>query len=512
MAQEYEQYDYLTTKEVLTWQPFNEYGFASPWAPRLWKSSAGKNYLVSGLVTLFIAATFTLVSEQCRHSCLIPLVVCGILAGVDLVAWLRKEIDIFDPKVIVAGALYLNCFLAPLMHLTYNIYGRGISTSDWPTYFGYMACFNAVGITLYKLAQNMSFGISRPSKTLWQLAPGTFVVILLPALGISLVANAIIRIFFGGLVKEAGILTVIGSPHLSWLLMLGDATPVLLMMAMIYWIYRRRADSQRSLLTVVTVLIITFVFQFLWVGARGGRGATLSIVIIIGAIIHYRLRPFSIKLILVGMCLAFTFAHLYNYYKMLGPRGWAAFYSAKARESMRHELGGATITETVLGHFARADLQAMMLSNLISNEMEYRLRMGRTYRTAMLMFIPRGIWKTKPFMVKERAGAELQGSRAEISTRAYGLAGEAMLNFGYYGIVPAFFVFGLIFGWFRKKLATMEPSDSRFFLIPILMLSCVFAITSDSDVLMFGLLKRGILPFIVVFFGSIRSKFVPDYL
>ena len=162
MAQEYEQSDYLTAAGSLNWQAFDEYGFTSPWAPRLWRASAGANFVLSAIITLTIAVIFVLLSEQCRHWCLIPLLVCGVLAGSDLVAWLRKEIDLFDPKFMVAGWLYLNCFLAPQLHLTYNIYGRNFYTPDWPAWFGYMACFNAVGIMLLKLGHNMFFKRSRP--------------------------------------------------------------------------------------------------------------------------------------------------------------------------------------------------------------------------------------------------------------------------------------------------------------------------------------------------------------
>jgi hypothetical protein len=125
--------------------------------------------------------------------------------------------------------------------------------------------------------------------------------------------------------------------------------------------------------------------------------------------------------------------------------------------------------------------------------------------------IPRGIWKTKPISIKADAGTALQGySPITVSSAVYGLAGEAMLNFGYWGIVPAFFVYGTLLGWFRKKLATMEPSDSRFFLVPIVIITFGLALGADSRNLMMGLLKLGVLPLVVVFLGSLRSRFTPD--
>lgn len=199
MVQEYDQDDPLTSPAGLDWQPFNEYGFASRWAPRMWRASAKANYLISTLVTLTIVAIAAALSERCRHWCLIPLAFCGIIIGDGIAAWLRREIDLFDPKVVVSGALYLNCFLAPVLHLAYNIYGQYFYVSDWPTYFGYMACFNAAGLVLLKTGHYMFFKLSRPVKTFWQMAPDRFIGILLPVLGISLAATLVIKFFFGKL-------------------------------------------------------------------------------------------------------------------------------------------------------------------------------------------------------------------------------------------------------------------------------------------------------------------------
>jgi hypothetical protein len=518
MAPEYFDDSRLIVLEGLNWEPFDEQGFTSPWAPRLWRTSIGANYLFSTLIALIIAIGFALASDACRNWCLIPLILCGILSGSDIVAWLRKEIDTFDPKAIIGGILYLSCFIAPLLHLTYNIFGKEIYTNDWPTWFGYMACFNAAGIILFKLAHNVFFKVSRPAESLWQVAPDRFSGVLIPVLVISILASMVVKILFSGLVKEAGILAGAEryAAHLSWLLMLGDPGIMLVMMALIYWIYRSHPDRLSSLGTILLIIAVTLVFQFMLLGLRGSRSAILSTVIIIAAVAHYRLRPISIKFIVVGMCLTFIFVYFYGFYKRFGARGWEAIYSRQARESMSYEFGeGGEIVPVLLGNLARADLQAFMLYRLKEFKGTFQPVHGQTYMMSALTFIPRGIWKTKPSGVKARAGTEIQGySGADISSRVYGLAGEAMLNFSYYGILPAFFVFGCFLGWFRKKIATMEPSDSRFFLIPILILYCMLAVNGDSDNWMFGLLKMGVLPFIVVFLGSIRSRFVPasDYM
>ena len=167
---EYEQNDYLTAPTGLNWQPFDEHGFVSPWAPRWRKASFGINYMISMIVTLVIAAAFFILSDQCRHWCLLPLALCGIITGEAVVAWFRNEVDKLDPKVVICGALYLQCFLAPLLHLAYDSYAGHFDISNWPFYFGYMAIFNATGVILFKLGHHMFFKMSRPAKSFWPRA------------------------------------------------------------------------------------------------------------------------------------------------------------------------------------------------------------------------------------------------------------------------------------------------------------------------------------------------------
>jgi hypothetical protein len=414
--------------------------------------------------------------------------------------------------------MYLSCFMGPLLHLAYDIYGGRRYLDDWPTYFGYMGYLNLAGIMLFKLGHNFIFRRARPAKSFWKMDPGRFIAVLIPAIVIALIATLVIRILFGGLVRHGRTMVFTGelgqqAAHISWILMLGDPAVLLVTIAIIYWISRRGPYKQRSLWVAGLVVIISFALQFLLVGQRGSRSAIVIAVVVITGIVHYRLRPFSPKLVLVGMYVAVTFVYLYGYYKFLGPKGWQAFYSAEARKGMAYELGrsgGSDLTGTVL-HRGKADVQAFLLYRLMEFKGSYEPVYGLTYLETVFTLIPRGIWKTKPISIKADAGTALQGySPITVSSAVYGLAGEAMLNFGYWGIVPAFFVYGTLLGWFRKKLATMEPSDSRFFLVPIVIITFGLALGADSRNLMMGLLKLGVLPLVVVFLGSLRSRFTPD--
>ena len=68
-----------------------------------------------------------------------------------------------------------------------------------------------------------------------------------------------------------------------------------------------------------------------------------------------------------------------------------------------------------------------------------------------------------------------------------------MLNFGPYGVPLAFFAFGMVVGLLRGFSRRIEPSDSRQYVLPILSLLCVLALSSDLDNIMFAFLEHALL-------------------
>ncbi len=506
--------EYIADAGVSEWHPFDAYGFTSPWAPRLWKASLSANCLYASILSFTAVVFFFFLFPPCRSWCLIPLFICGVVSGKDIIAWLRKEVDTFDVKAMLGGILFLNTFLAPLLHLAFDVYGKRLHTPDPTKYFGYMAIYNSIGLCLYNVSQHFFFKSSRPVRTIWRLNSGKFLMILVPVLGISLAAMTVIHLFFGGLVESMNTIYVSSEAQahmgkLSVVLMLADPAPLLVMMAVVFWLRTKKQGRMVGIGFVLVLLIGCAVLQFMLVGLRSSRTAILSVLIIELLFIHYSLRPINIKIVIMGLCLVFMFSYLYDFYKKMGDRGLEAFYSTEARESLSYEYeGGGTFLTTLLGDYARADVQAFMMYRLIESGNEFRPIYGQSYGMAALAFVPRAIWRNKPKNPKVEAGSEiLQYVGLSESSRQYGLAGEAMLNFKQYAILPAFLIFGGLIGWFRKKVATLEPLDSRFFLVPVLTMLLTLAINIDFGNVTFNLLKLITLPLIVVFLGSTQSRF-----
>ncbi len=478
----------------------------SPWAPREWKRKPAINYGISLIICTGIVLFYLFVGPKTRHWCVLPLFFCGLMTASDFVAWLRDEMDQFDVKVFISGWFFLNCFLAPLMHLTYDMYGKDFYVSDWPTYFGYMGLFNAAGIFIYKLCHKISYRITKPSKSYWTIALERFVPVFSFFLIISLVSSLIIKVLYGGIVRREISEAAVGISHfLSVLLMLGDPAPTMIVIALLFWIRTKHPSISQSGITIFWLFVLIGFLQFAWVGLRGSRSAILYGVILIAGVIHYWLRPLKRKwLILMGVGIV-IFAYLYSFYKFFGEVGWQAVWDPQVRRSLAAE-GNRGIVPTLLGDFSRADLQALMVYRLVEYPDEYDAKMGRTYFETATLLIPRAIWPNKPpFNTKNWAGSELMGFYGE-SSRVYGLAGEAMLNFRFYGILPAFLLFGLLVGWLRKKIFTLYPSDSRFLIIPLFILLSQLIVMSDSDNVLFGGLKMGVVMVICVTLGSFHSR------
>ncbi len=476
-------------------------------------ATGGRDYGLATVTVMVVVTGCMLVSAPCRHWFVIPVAVCGVLTGADVAAWLRRRLDAFDPKAIVGLLWFHGTFVAPLLHVSLQAHADAFDSQvlDWPKWFGRMALLTAAGLVLYKLLQRYFYGRTRSTGTVWLLNDGSFRIALTGAVIISAVAAAIIFLRFGALRKEFQFLSAGGeeSIHVSWLLMLGDPLPLLIVVGLIRSLSVPRRS--RSMVTVSVLLIVLLVAQFLLLGLRGSRGAVLSVLFLVTALCHYRLRRIPVTWVLIGIFALGIAGYYYAFFKRFGSAGFEALRSAEIRKSLG-EQSGITPLGVLLGDLSRAEIQTFLLYRLTTHEHDYQLRRGQTYVFAGLTIIPRAIWPGKPSALygKVAAGTDLQfgegtfRSGGHRRTRVYGLAGEAMLNFGALGVLPAYLIFGALLGWYRRKLATLHPEDARFLLVPIFTMVAFLAAYRDADNTVFPFLKNGLMLVVVVWASSSR--------
>src|SRR5688572_3196148 len=115
------------------------------------------NWVIACVSVFGLLAAWAMVVRDVRHWLLFPLFVCGVLTTVDAVRWMRGQLSLFDP-VGILGLLGIHFFfLAPLLHITWDMwmaYVDPLSMDDWRKWLGYMAMLNAGCLVIYRITRN----------------------------------------------------------------------------------------------------------------------------------------------------------------------------------------------------------------------------------------------------------------------------------------------------------------------------------------------------------------------
>jgi hypothetical protein len=469
---------------------------------------------ISFLFCTLTVCSLLIASERTAHWFLIPVLFCGVLIGCDAVDWFRGRLSLFDPAGII-GLLGVHFFfLAPLLHVTWDSWMRYIDPPpDWRDWLGGMAIVNAAGLVLYRCARTRAavWGQSTTKETFWQLNRK----LLLWGAGCGLVLSGALQIWVyaqqGGIIGYVEQFSRInedpessGFKGMGWIFMLSESFPIL---GIVYFaVSASRSSTARTWLVISLVLFGFFVLQMLFGGLRGSRSNTIWALFWAAGIIHFWIRGLNRRFVFVGIGFLVVFMYFYGFYKDLGRDAWTAF-RAGAIPAETSRKTGRTFDVLLLGDLGRADVQAFLLYRLLRPNRDYQYAWGRTYLESSALLIPKAFWPDRP-AGKVKAGTEAQygvGTWDEhkwSSSLVYGLAGEAMLNFGPIAVPVAYGIFGVIVGMLQRFLYRLRQGDTRLLLYPFLVNSCFSIVQSDSDNLFFNLIKCGLVPTLVVWFGS----------
>jgi hypothetical protein len=473
---------------------------------------------ISSFVTGWIVVAFILSSREFEHWFIVPVYLCGSLIGTDVVAWFRGKISIFDPVGIVGLLGYHFFFFAPLLHVHWDYWMKYVSAipGDWRPWLGGMAWLNLGGILIYRWVRNVQ--IRRPQAEnhdqLWQLNTKRFASVL----GIALLVTGLLQIAvyssYGGL---AGYMNTYSTRHadggfegMGLVFSISESFPILAFMG--YAVYARGSKRTRNWMEIGAVLLLFVILKMFFGGFRGSRSNVIWGVFWAVVILHYWIRPITKKMILGGLAVLVVFMYIYGFYKSFGTDVLQEYRQADGSLAALQEESGRSLQDPLLLDLARADIQAFILYRLsdplIQQEYQYEYAEGRTYLGALSLAIPRQVWPDRP-PTKVKAGTELiygSGSydQGAESSRVYGLAGEAMLNFGPLAVPLCFIVLGGVVGRVRRLPSTWHTNDSRFLVFPLLVNLCFVVLVSDSDNLVFFLVKNGLVPFAVVWLASSR--------
>lgn len=226
-------------------------------------------------------------------------------------------------------------------------------------------------------------------------------------------------------------------------------------------------------------------------------------------VVHLWVRPLSRKLIASGTVALFLLIYFLAFYKGVGPDALSAFEGSRRRAQLEAETRN-NIRNVLLIDLGRSSIQSYVLYRLSSMD-DFDYGWGRTYAAGAAVVVPRRIWPERP-VLKVKEGTEALYGRGSFApgyreaTFVYGLAGEAMLNFGQWAVPVVYAIFGLFVRWIRRLMSRLDEDDVRRLLYPFLSALCLVVLLSDSDNVVIFLLQNGLLPFGVLYAGSVRLR------
>jgi hypothetical protein len=285
---------------------------------------------------------------------------------------------------------------------------------------------------------------------------------------------------------------------------ISESFPIVAMMG--YAVYARSSRRTRGWIEIGLVVIAFVALKLLFGGLRGSRSNTIWGLFWAVGLVHLLVRPVSRKLILAGMIPLVLFMFAYGFYKSYGTDGLDVLREADNPVAAITETEGArSMKSTLLMDLGRIDVQAFLIYRTSSDDVPetYTYAHGRTYLGAAALLVPLSVWPDRPetkvlWGTNVIHGDGVYESGTERSSRVFGLAGETILNFGPYLVPFAFVILGLLVGWVHRAGLSWTIDDGRLLIYPMLVNLCVIVLTSDSDNIVYFIVKNGLVPIALV--------------
>lgn len=460
------------------------------------------------LLSVAFGALTLLIFPALDTSFVLPLSLCLLLIGVDGVHWARGRFDTFDPQGIL-GVFGIHFYVAaPVLHVIWDYWAQlAIPSEGWLPALERSIWFNLAGLLLYRSV--VSYGRRRDSAQRRKPAinPRTFQTVAWAGAAFSFTLFSLFVMSRGGPVAYFFLVAEDTSSleGMGWLLLLGEAFPLLALAATVVG-SRERLRRQTVLLIVVVLIFVAA--QFLVGGLRGSRSNTVWPVIIGLGMVHLLVRPIRPWNFVAAGMIGVVFMYGYSFYKGAGTDALGLFTGETTTTELSEETG-RSFEGLLLGDFGRSDVQALGLSRSESREIDHAY--GQTYVGGLAIATPSIIREilppSKTYWVTEAwfgRGANEAGFR---SSRIFGAAGEATLNFGYAGYLLSFGAVGFIVrrtsAWYA---ATSAGEDiGRKVVAGSACIACVLALSSDLDNLVWFAAKQLLPLFFVVALSRLLS-------
>lgn len=282
------------------------------------------------------------------------------------------------------------------------------------------------------------------------------------------------------------------------LTVIGESFKFLLAMACMLYLKGKPYARKMSffVLMMLSFLVIFLVFG----GLRGSRSSTVFSLIYAAGMYHFYIRKIPTKLILGGIFFVFAFLNAYYWYKIAGVSGVSAIFNVEQRLEYSPARQDSVLY-VVSRDMGRMDVQTLAM--ITHEERGAPLHHGLTYLGAPFTVIPQAIvpWKPESLAIAKSDivfGPGRYNPRVTPTTIVLGLFGEGYVNFGFPGILAAFFLLGLLTAYIRNRVYLLDPRDIRRLVIPVFCLLPIGMLLFDAGLVLMVLVRALLVPGLVI--------------
>lgn len=461
------------------------------------------DWVAAALFCASVASVLAVVSPGCRHWFAVPAVLCGIVLAADVASWLRRGHDALDPVALV-GVLGLHFFFfAPFIQATAGFYmehwTEHWATSidhpqDWRPWFGAVLLLTLPGLAAYRAVVWWISERPVPGPMLPRLPLDTslFRTLLGGAMLLSAALQVWIYALFGGIEAYSDWVRLHGARAFTGqfgLFLAAESLPMLASVAYSEWASRR--PRLASFPAIALFLLAILAASLFFGGLRGSRSLVIFNLFWAVGLIHFRVRPVSVRVVALGLLFMILFMYSYGFYK------WS-----RASGGLKGSKHQTSLLRTLVFDLGRVNVQAYVLLKL-KQAQDYDYGHGGTYLGALALVVPSALWEDRPY-TKRKYGTDLLFGRGQFargrirSNLIYGLGGEAMLNFGPWGLPFVFPVWGAFVGWARRQMAALDSRDHRWILAPLAVTLSLALLAFDSTNVLVLALKSWSIPMIIL--------------
>lgn len=378
--------------------------------------------------------------------------------------------------------------IVPVAHVAFNYLPFAIRPHDIPNIFTNLLLLNAVGLVFANLGFAVIKEVRLPvldyDRRRLTIVSGAFIVMGVLAWVVTL--NA------GMLYVNTETLARDANSSITFYLLSG-VVPTMFILVIVANFKGKHIDKSIIWALILILAILCVVFC----GIRGSRSGII-IAFVTGMMwIHLMVRPFRwgelAALGAVGAILILAYGR-YKY----GGLGAVFGTDDKSLEYANSMLDPLRIFLLDLG---RAEVQAVVFDNFNQGHFVPRYN-GETYIRSLTLILPQSwepSWPRPKTVVGGLALYHPNGSgqtEGLLSSRIYGLTGEAILNFGYLAIPVVFFLFGMVHSWLLAALDRMKGAAQIF--VPLAIVLPMMILFVDMDNLVIFLIMYWSIPVLVV--------------